>query len=259
MMQDSTQVADFLAFAGSKGVKKVYAGVNADVPNEAFRGFIEQCGAQGIAVGALIGNSQWILDRGTPSLDDNLGWIEQYQGSAPDNSTKFEEVHMDIEPWVLEGWDTPAKQAQYVASWQEKISTIANFSRGLDMAVAADLPFWANTIIPSSSSSSDSSDSTTMDVWTLGVVDSATFMTYRSAPAQLLDVAAPALGAGDATGKPVWLAVETTDVGDAALSYFGRTAGALAADLVTVQEGARAHASFAGIAVHDSVGWPALA
>lgn len=163
------------------------------------------------------------------------------------------------QPWVLEGWDTPAKQAQYVASWQEKISTIANFSRGLDMAAAADLPFWANTIIPSSSSSSDSSDSTTMDVWTLGVVDSATFMTYRSAPAQLLDVAAPALGAGDATGKPVWLAVETTDVGDAALSYFGRTAGALAADLVTVQEGARAHASFAGIAVHDSVGWPALA
>lgn len=104
MMQDSAQVADFLAFAEAKGVTKVYAGVNADVPNEAFGSFIEGCSARGIAVGALIGNSQWILDRGTPSLEDNLSWIEQYQGSsvvASDGGKRFAEVHMDIEVSLL--------------------------------------------------------------------------------------------------------------------------------------------------------------
>jgi len=96
LFQDNAQVSKFLTFAESKGVKKVYAGVNADVPNAAFSGFISQCSTMSIAVGALIGNSQWILDQGTPSIDDNLSWIEQYQASAAANA-KFKEVHMDIE------------------------------------------------------------------------------------------------------------------------------------------------------------------
>lgn len=96
LFQDNSKVSKFLTFAVSKGVKKVYAGVNADVPNAAFGSFISQCSAKGIAVGALIGNSQWILDQGSPSIDDNLSWIEQYQASAAANA-KFKEVHMDIE------------------------------------------------------------------------------------------------------------------------------------------------------------------
>jgi hypothetical protein len=131
------------------------------------------------------------------------------------------------------------------------MSTVTFFGRRLNLTVAADLPFWANTIQSASSTAK-------MDRWTLGLVDSATFMTYRSDAAQLLDIAGAALAAGDAEGKPVWLAVETTDVGDERLSYFGKSASKLAADLETVQIGAQGHASFAGIAVHDSVGWPAL-
>jgi len=96
LFQDNAQVSKFLTFAESKGVKNVYAGVNADVPNAAFGDFISQCSAKGIAVGALIGNSQWILDQGTPSINDNLRWIEQYQASVAANA-KFKEVHMDIE------------------------------------------------------------------------------------------------------------------------------------------------------------------
>lgn len=177
-----------------------------------------------------------------------------------------------MQPWALDGWDTPATQAKYVAAWQEKMSVVASFGHGLNMTVGADLPFWANTIPaqPSQTQSSPSSDSETrtqtmMDAWTLSIVDSATFMTYRSDPAQLLAIAAPALEAGDddnaggtGAGGAVWLAVETTDVGDSALSYFGSTADRLAADLETIQAGAGAHAGFAGIAVHDTVGWRAL-
>jgi len=131
------------------------------------------------------------------------------------------------------------------------MSTVATFSRRLGLTVAADLPFWANEIQSASSTAK-------MDRWTLGLVDSATFMTYRSDAAQVLDIASAALAAGQAEGKPVWLAVETTDIGDSRLSYFGKPASKLAADLVTVQAGAQGHASFAGIAVHDSIGWPAL-
>lgn len=104
-VQDSAAVSDLLSFAGARGVSRIYVGVDADVPNAAFRAFIEQCSARGIAVAALIGNPQWVLDRGTPSLDDNLEWIERYQasvdgdggGDGDGSGARFAEVHMDIE------------------------------------------------------------------------------------------------------------------------------------------------------------------
>ncbi|KAK7755295.1 hypothetical protein SLS62_002801 [Diatrype stigma] len=266
-VQDSAAVSDLLAFAGARGVSRIYVGANADVPNAAFGAFVEQCGARGIAVAALIGNPQWVLDQGSPSLDDNLAWIEQYQASVGSGGARFAEVHVDIEPWALDGWDTPATQAKLVAAWQAKMRAVASFGHGLNMTVGADLPFWANTIqAPSSSSASETQTQTTMDAWTLGVVDSATFMTYRSDPAQLLDIAAPALAAGDdaaagtgaGAGGVVWLAVETTDVGDSTLSYYGASADKLSADLDTIRAGAETHAGFAGIAVHDTAGWQAL-
>jgi hypothetical protein len=43
-----------------------------------------------------MGNAQWILGGGTPSLQSNLEWIDQYQGNASANA-KFSGIHMDVE------------------------------------------------------------------------------------------------------------------------------------------------------------------
>lgn len=96
MITDASQTSQFFSFAQEQGLQRAYLHVDADIDNAYFGNFIQQCSASGIAVEALMGNAQWILGGGTPSLQSNLEWIDQYQGNASAGA-KFSGVHMDIE------------------------------------------------------------------------------------------------------------------------------------------------------------------
>lgn len=102
---DAAETSQFFTFAQEQGLQRAYLHVDADIDNSYFGNFIQQCNALGIAVEALMGNAQWILGGGTPSLQSNLEWIDQYQGNASANA-KFSGIHMDIEvcrPYFLPG------------------------------------------------------------------------------------------------------------------------------------------------------------
>lgn len=96
MITDASQTSQFFSFAQEQGLQRAYLHVDADIDNLYFGNFIQQCSASGIVVEALIGNAQWILGGGTPSLQSNLEWIDQYQGNASAGA-KFSGIHMDIE------------------------------------------------------------------------------------------------------------------------------------------------------------------
>lgn len=93
---DAAETSQFFTFAQEQGLQRAYLHVDADIDNSYFGNFIQQCTASGIAVEALMGNAQWILGGGTPSLQSNLDWIDQYQGNASANA-RFAGIHMDIE------------------------------------------------------------------------------------------------------------------------------------------------------------------
>lgn len=93
---DAAETSQFFTFAQEQGLQRAYLHVDADIDNAYFGNFIQQCTASGIAVEALMGNAQWILGGGTPSLQSNLDWIDQYQGNASANA-RFVGIHMDIE------------------------------------------------------------------------------------------------------------------------------------------------------------------
>lgn len=96
MITDASQTMQFFLFAQQQGLQRAYLHVDADIDNSYFGNFIQQCSASGIVVEALIGNAEWILGGGTPSLQSNLDWIDQYQGNATVGA-KFAGIHMDIE------------------------------------------------------------------------------------------------------------------------------------------------------------------
>lgn len=96
LIADASQTAQFFSFAQDQGLQRAYLHVDADIDNSYYEAFIQQCNASGIVVEALMGNAQWILGAGTPSLQSNLDWIGQYQGNAS-AAAKFSGVHMDIE------------------------------------------------------------------------------------------------------------------------------------------------------------------
>lgn len=246
---DAAETSQFFTFAQEQGLQRAYLHVDADIDNSYFGNFIQQCTASGIVVEALMGNAQWILGGGTPSLQSNLEWIDQYQGNASANA-KFSGIHMDVELWSLGDWQSML--GTFIPAWESIVTSVSSFARSHGIAAAADLPFWADTM-------SDPLTGEAMDSWMLNALDSVTFMTYRNSVEELFEVAEKPLTAADAAGKQVYLAVETVASAEAKVSFKGlATVTSLSTKLQSIKMECSNHTSFAGIAVHDYTGWLAL-
>ncbi|KAF2643858.1 hypothetical protein P280DRAFT_466584 [Massarina eburnea CBS 473.64] len=248
LIKDSTSLSTFLSDVTNPnyGISKVHALIDRDMGTSTWTNFVSKCNVSGISVSALMGDSQWILGSttdGGPTLDHELTWLKQYQASAPANA-KFSGVHLDIEPWGLDNWSS--NQATYVSTLLTLVDEVKNVASPLNLPVAVDLPFWANTV---------SCQGSTLDVCVLKHVDTTTFMTYRNTAVGLLAVATPLLvdTVTKSSGKPVWLSVETSpNVADAGLiSYAGKSVSTLMSDLQTVENTAKTLGGFAGIAIHS--------
>ncbi|KAK7697042.1 hypothetical protein SLS64_013952 [Diaporthe eres] len=249
MITDASQTSQFFSFAQEQGLQRAYLHVDADIDNAYFGNFIQQCNASGIAVEALMGNAQWILGGGTPSLQSNLEWIDQYQGNASAGA-RFSGIHMDIELWSLGDWQSML--GTYIPAWENIVTSVSSFARSHGIPAAADLPFWTYTM-------SDPTTGEAMDSWMLRALDSVTFMTYRNSVSDLFEVAEKPLAAADAAGKHVYVAVETVASTEAMVSFKGlATVTSLSTSLQSIKVECSNHTSFAGIAVHDYAGWFAL-
>ncbi|PVI04670.1 hypothetical protein DM02DRAFT_159330 [Periconia macrospinosa] len=246
IIKDDTAVSKFFSTASAPSNKftTVYALIDRDMGNDAWQSFVSKCNSSGIAVEGLMGDSQWILGRTSddgPTFQHSLDWIKQYQASVPDNA-KLAGIHLDVEPWGLDGWE--ANKDEYVGELVSIVGKTVEAGKALGLPVAADLPFWANTV--------DCED-TKLDAYMAKKLDSITFMTYRASPLDLLDVASPVLKTVSGLGKKAYVSVETaSNVADASLiSYAGKALGTLVDDLSKVEQLAMAHSGFSGIAVHD--------
>ncbi|CAI6332677.1 unnamed protein product [Periconia digitata] len=246
IIQDDVATDKFFSVASAPSNKftTVYALIDRDMGNEAWQSFIKKCNSSGIAVEGLMGDAQWVLGGTTedgPTFQHSLDWVKQYQESAPDNA-KLAGIHLDVEPWGLDGW--ASNKGEYVDSLVSIVSRATEAAKPLGLPVAADLPFWANTV--------DCED-TKLDACMAKRLDSITFMTYRSTPKDLLDVAHSVLNTVSSMGKKGWVSVETSaDVGEASLiSYAGKALSTLAGDLTNIETLAKSHSGFSGIAVHD--------
>jgi hypothetical protein len=254
IIKDSAAMSKFFSVVTDNDFTKVHALIDRDMGNAAWESFIAQCNTRGISVEALMGDAQWVLGKTTengPTLQHQLDWIEQYQKSAPQNA-QFSGIHMDVEPWGLDGWTS--NKETYIDSFVGIVDTVVSFAKHQSLHVAADLPFWANTV---------PCKDATLDTCLLGHLNSVTFMTYRNTATELIDVAAPLLKAvADAhSGSTVWLSVETSSKCAEAelISYAGKGVKTLMGDLVTVGKHAAVEGSgFAGIAVHSYTEFVAL-
>jgi hypothetical protein len=249
LISDKAEVADFFSFAKENNINTVYAGANGDIHHDDWQSFISQCSANGIKVDALIGNAQWVVGGGFPTLEMMFQWIDWHQGNCTDDSQKLSGIHFDIEPWALDDFQT--NKATHLASWEKIVGTIISFAKEHGLTTAADLPFWANTV--------KMSDGQSLDAYALSVLDSVTFMTYRNTAAGVLSVATEPLKAGKAANKRVWLAVETRTASEESLiSYVIKPLIDLTSDLKTILTSAKKHKVCAGVAVHDYQQWKSM-
>ncbi|MFD1991683.1 hypothetical protein ACFSGI_17070 [Paenibacillus nicotianae] len=244
LIVDST--TDILQFAASQQINTIYLQINKDLDISQYQRFISAASAQHIMIEALDGAPSWALDQDRHQLQDTLQWITSYQ-QASSATEQFGGIHIDIEPYLLPNWTN--EQATIVAQWQRSVQMITATAQALHLPASADIPFWLYTLNTPDGHS-------TLSKWMIDQYGSLTVMAYRDSGAAIDDVAQAQLSEADTAGKDMYIGVETnpSSEGDH-ISFYGKGADALTTALSQVTTQASTHSSFAGIAVHDYVGW----
>ncbi|WP_246021567.1 hypothetical protein [Paenibacillus zeisoli] len=238
-----------LTFYKNQGVNVIYLQINRKLNVSYYKNFIRQATAQGIEVHALDGNSTWALTSQRTQLTTVLKWIENYQATAATNE-KFKGIHFDIEPYLLPDWST--NQKSIVSQWQSNVLYMVQRANEIKLPIAADLPFWLHTIkVPDGTA--------TLSSWMLKQYNSVTLMSYRDTSDGIFNVAKVILQEGVDLGKKVFTGVETnnTSEGDI-ISFYEEGANYMNQELNNLVTLTSSYTSFAGVAVHDYLGWKTL-
>lgn len=197
--------------------------------------------AHGIAADALGGDPGWIDHpaRAVTWLHDALatGW--------------FARVHLDIEPHAHPGWVTD--RDRIVDGY---LSLLDLIERASDVPVELDLAHWYHEVTV---------DGGRLDEAALGRVDAVTVLAYRNlatGPDGTLAIAAATVGAAIAQAVPFRIGQETNALGDDATSrkqtFYGQPLATMDRALAVIDVGFCASDGFAGIAVHDAVGYASM-
>lgn len=250
---DTSTPAATVDLAVSTGIDQLFVAVppnvttSSQLPN--LRTLSERARAAGIRVDALGGDPGWV---------DNPSWVVTYWLKPAKATGLFTGIHVDVEPYTTPAWTT--SQATVVAKYLTLLDSLR--ANAGSAAIEADIPFWFNGIPAKTSAGAASSLDREIMRRTAGV----TVMAYRNTaagPDGTLAIAAPALTAGAALGKPVRIGQETTYLGDTAVdtkqTFFGWTRTAMEGQLTQVTAGATSQSSFAGLAIHSAGGYAAMA
>ena len=235
-------------FAGARGITELYAAVPPHVASSPQLGQLHELAAHaagvGVRVDALGGDPTWI---------DNQTWVAESWLEPALASGLFTGVHVDLEPYTTRAWQT--ERATVVDKWLATLDGLRS-SAGTT-PLEADIPFWLGEV-PANGS--------TLDREVMRRTAGVTVMAYRNTadgPDGTIALAAPAVRAGAALGCPVRIGQETRHLGrDPAQlkqTFFGRTRSWMEAELAAVDRAFAAAPTFAGLAIHDSVGYAAMA
>ena len=242
---DRPGVPALVDFARRHGVRDLFVSTPGDLATSPdlpwFRSLRTSTTAAGIRVHALGAETWWLDDHAAA-----LAWQRQALATG-----LFDGVHLDVEPWLHPSWD--GGSAALLASW---VDLLGELSADTTRPVEADISFWLHE---------HTVGGRPADEAVMSAVDAVPAMSYRdtaTGPDSITGVAAPALATARRLGRPIRLAVETRDLGSDPVSakqtFFGATQRQLDRALVEVDSAVAGHPTYAGIAVHDHLGWSAL-
>lgn len=193
------------------------------------------------------------------ALGGDPGWIDN-PASVVDTWLRpalatglFTGVHLDLEPYTTPGWTT--SRPKVVKKWLNTIDTMRSASGGAPLE--ADIPFWLDQI-PANGS--------TLDSEIIRRTSGVTVMAYRSSANGVdgsIALSSKAVAAGEALGRPVRIGQETNNLGttptETKQTFYGFTRTAMETQLGLIGAAYAGSTAYAGLAIHDSVGYAAMA
>ncbi len=235
--------------AVTRGVTELFLAVPPNVGTSGQLPRIEQTIARahsaGIRVSALGGDTGWV---------DDPTWAMTNWVSPTLAVAGFDGLHLDVEPYTSPAWTT--QRAAQVKKYLALLTTIAAEAGALP--VEADVPFWFGTI--------SSARRVPLDEAVLRRVDGVSIMAYRNTATGAdgsLSLSAPTLRTAGDLGKYARIGQETRFLGtDPTLTkqtFHGQGATQMHAQFSLIDGALTGTRGYRGVAVHDHVGWSALA
>lgn len=234
-----------VAFAVERSVDDLFVSVPDDLPRSGelawFRNLRTRTAAAGVGVHALGSETSWVDD---PQAA--LAWQSAALGTG-----LFDGVHLDVEPWLHDRWDSD--RAAVVHGY---LGLLEAMNTATSRRFEVDIAFWLDQV---------ETEEGRLDEAVLARVDAVTVLSYRNTVLgsdSITGVAANALAAAARADKPARLAVETNFLGTDPVSlkqtFHGASRSDLAAALAAVDSAMASSPAYRGVAVHDFSGWAAL-
>ena len=244
---DTSDAAAIVALATSRGIGQLYAAVPPNVgtsPKLAeLRALVALADPAGLRVDALGGDPGWIDN---PSSVVTT-WLKPALATG-----LFTGVHVDMEPYNTAAWTTNRKGVI-----KKYLATLDAFQAAAGSTpIEADIPFWFDEV-PAGAS--------TFDREIMKRTDAVTVMAYRRLAGGVdgsITLSANEIRSGIELGRPVRIGQETNHLGDDATSakqtFHGQTRTQMEEQLSAIVAAYGGSPSFAGLAIHDAVGYSAI-
>ncbi len=217
-------------FCRQKTFTRIFLSVNSATAiqtDAALRNTVLRLHEAGAAVSALIGDPAWVYPRNRDALIQRLRFISRYNADG-DSNTRFDAVHLDIEPQALPEWEQQKKPL--LGKLLETVSQARDFLRHRlrPLRLEIDLPVSFDTV-----------DSTALSRLVM-LADEVTVMAYHRTTVEALREALRRIPAG--SQQPLLLGLNIDDFSDEA---------ALEALTQRIAETAGLAENLAGVALHD--------
>jgi hypothetical protein len=186
--------------------------------------FLTRLGRAGLRAHALDGARHFALAENHPRVLKTVENVVRYNATATQGA-RFSGFHFDIEPYLLPGFQGPRRE-RILSAWLDLVAGIASRGKAAGMTVGVDIPFWYD--------SPDEFDGQLLLVdfngrrkpaseHVLDLVDHVGVMDYRTVAYGadgFVGLAEGELQYAAATGKRVFVGLETTDLPDEDLVEF---------------------------------------
>ncbi|OZB92407.1 copper amine oxidase N-terminal domain-containing protein [Paenibacillus sp. XY044] len=246
LKQDQDKIINF---ARIKGVTSIYLQVDVDLDPAMYESFIRKAKGEGIQVEALEGRPEWAKKSAQEDIQKFIAWVKSYNSSVGPEAS-FAGLHFDIEPYGLSEWTTDNKKL--LESWMDNLRLIENETKGSDLKIAIDVPYWLNTIkVPGKNYS--------MSAWMLEKFDSLVIMNYRNHALGgngIVENAQAMLREASTLNKKIVIAVETVKSNEGPrVSFYSMSSDVMDKELQSAHNQLAHYASYAGFAIHDFKSW----
>lgn len=244
-----TDPDQLLDFARDNGLTAIYLQIDRDVKPKAYQNFIRRANERHLEVEALGGRPRWAYAQNREQIKEFIEWVQTYNASVKPEE-RFDRLHFDIEPYLLEEWHT--KRNLILENWLDTLRFIEKETREVGLKISLDVPFWVHAIkVPGSDYS--------FSAWLLEMFDSLVIMDYRNFAIGSNGIVANAntiLREASILKKQAVVAVETarTPENDKT-SFYSLSAEAMEKELRIAREQLSRFSSFAGFAIHDYKSW----